>query len=148
MIRALATLAVLAAACNDPPRQPEKPKKAEKVEPVRVDFDGLEYRILDLPIPTADLENLQAGDSGQVFFIRTADAKRALQRFDLKDRKTETLLPDVAAYETEGFDVVITDSVFEGNEADYEGGGMEFAGWTPGAGMTISGTTFMYRALA
>ena len=77
----------------------EKPKKAEKVEPLKIDFDGLEYRILDLPIPTANLENLQAGDAGQVFFIRTADEKRALQRFDLKDRKTETLLPDVAAYE-------------------------------------------------
>jgi tricorn protease len=77
----------------------EKPKKAEKVDPVKIDFDGLEYRILDLPIPTADLENLQAGDAGQIFFIRTADEKRALQRFDLKDRKTETLLPDVADYQ-------------------------------------------------
>jgi tricorn protease len=77
----------------------EKPKKAEKVEAVKIDFDGIEYRILDLPIPTADLENLQAGDAGQIFFIRTADEKRALQRFDLKDRKTETLLPDVADYQ-------------------------------------------------
>ncbi len=77
----------------------EKPKKAEKVDPLKIDFDGLEYRILDLPIPTADLENLQAGDAGQIFFIRTADEKRALQRFELKDRKTETLLPDVADYQ-------------------------------------------------
>ncbi len=77
----------------------EKPKKAEKVEAVKIDFDGLEYRILDLPVPTADLVNLWPGDAGQIFFLRTADDKSALQRFDLKDRKTETLLPDVAEYQ-------------------------------------------------
>jgi len=77
----------------------EKPKKAEKVEPVKIDFDGLEYRVLDLPVPTADLVNLQPGDAGQIFFLRTADEKSALQRFELKDRKTETLLPDVADYQ-------------------------------------------------
>ncbi len=77
----------------------EKPKAPPKVEPVKIDFDGLPYRILDLPVPVAELSNLQAGDSGQIFFLRTADEKNALQRFDLKDRKTETLLPDVADYQ-------------------------------------------------
>ena len=73
----------------------EKPKPPPKVEAVRIDFDGLSQRILDLPVPAAELSNLLPGDAGQVFFLRTADEKNALQRFDLKDRKTETLLPDV-----------------------------------------------------
>jgi tricorn protease len=77
----------------------EKPKAPPKVEPVRIDFDGLNQRILDLPVPTAELSDLQPGDGGQIFFLRTADEKNALQRFDLKDRKTETLLPDVEDYE-------------------------------------------------
>ncbi len=77
----------------------EKPKPPPVVEPVRIDFDGLNQRILDLPVPGADLSNLQPGESGQVFFLRAADEKTALQRFDLKDRKTETLLPDVEDYE-------------------------------------------------
>jgi tricorn protease len=76
----------------------EKPKAPPKVEPVRIDFDGLNQRILDLPVPAAELSNLQPGDGGQIFFLRTADEKNALQRFDLKDRKTETLLPDVEDY--------------------------------------------------
>ncbi|PYQ67332.1 MAG: peptidase S41 [Acidobacteria bacterium] len=76
----------------------EKPKAPPKVEPVRIDFEGLNQRILDLPVSTAELSNLQPGDAGQVFFLRTADEKKALQRFDLKDRKTETLLPDVEDY--------------------------------------------------
>ncbi|HEY7575443.1 MAG TPA: PDZ domain-containing protein [Thermoanaerobaculia bacterium] len=76
----------------------EKPKPPPVVEPVRIDFDGLSQRILDLPVPAAELTNLQPGDTGQVFFLRTADEKTALLRFDLKDRKAETLLPDVEDY--------------------------------------------------
>jgi tricorn protease len=77
----------------------EKPKPAPVVAPVEIDFDGIGYRILDLPVPAAELSDLSAGDTGQVFFRRHADEKAALQRFDLKDRKTETLLPDVTEYE-------------------------------------------------
>jgi tricorn protease len=75
-------------------------KKAEKpAEPVRIDFDGIETRILDLPIKAAELTHLSTGAAGQVFFLREADEKKALMRFDLKDRKTETLLPDIDDYE-------------------------------------------------
>ncbi|HYT31753.1 MAG TPA: peptidase S41, partial [Thermoanaerobaculia bacterium] len=77
----------------------EKPKPPPAVSPVTIDFEGIQYRILDLPIPPADLSNLQAGAAGQIFFQRESDTKKALQRFDLKDRKTDTLLPDVADYE-------------------------------------------------
>ena len=82
-----------------PTRNPTRsPRRPPVVEPVRIDFDGLSSRILDLPVPEAELSNLQAGEAGQVF-VRTSDGKNALQRFDLKDRKTETLLPDVDAYQ-------------------------------------------------
>ena len=76
----------------------EKPKKAEAVAPVKIDFDGIAYRIIDLPVPVAELSNLQAGPEGQVFVLRTSDEKNALQRFDLKERKTETMLPDADDY--------------------------------------------------
>jgi tricorn protease len=77
----------------------EKPKPPPAAAPVTIDFEGIEYRILDLPIPAADLSNLHAGSTGQVFFSRESDGKKALQRFDLKDRKTDTLLPDAADFE-------------------------------------------------
>ena len=77
----------------------EKPKAPPAAEPVRIDFDGINSRILDLPVPAADLDDLQPGPAGQIFFSREADEKKALQRFDLKDRKTETLLPDINTYE-------------------------------------------------
>ena len=77
----------------------EKPKPPAPAEPVRIDFDGLNARILDLPVPAADLSELHPGPAGQIFFLREADEKKAIQRFDLKDRKTETLHPDVNDYE-------------------------------------------------
>ena len=77
----------------------EKPKTPEPAPPVTIDADGLQYRILDLPIPAAELSALHAGAAGQVFFLREADGKKALQRFDLKDRKTDTLLPEAGDFE-------------------------------------------------
>jgi tricorn protease len=77
----------------------EKPRTPTPPAPVRIDFDGIQYRILDLPVPAAELSSLRAGAEGQVFFLRTADQKAALQRFDLKDRKTETLLPEVNEFD-------------------------------------------------
>ena len=77
----------------------EKPRTPPPVERVTIDREGLEYRILDLPVPAAELSNLQAGPAGQIFYFREVDGKKAIQRFDLKDRKTETLLPEADGFE-------------------------------------------------
>ena len=56
----------------------EKPRPPAPAERVEIDREGLPYRILDLPVPAADLSNLQAGAAGQIFFLREADGKKAL----------------------------------------------------------------------
>jgi tricorn protease len=90
--------------------EPEKaqPKTAAaEPAPVRIDFEGIENRILDLPIPAGDLTDLQAGEAGLIYYLRaSADAPEApgpppmgaLHRFDLKARKDERLLDRAAAY--------------------------------------------------
>ena len=77
----------------------EKPRPPAPAERVEIDREGLPFRILDLPVPAADLSNLQAGAAGQIFYVRESDGKKALVRFDLKDRKSEPLVPDVDGYE-------------------------------------------------
>ena len=67
-------------------------------EPVVIDRDGLASRIVDLPVPPAEIESLQAGSAGQVYYLRGADGKKSLQRFDLKDRKAEALVADVTSF--------------------------------------------------
>ncbi|HEX7983021.1 MAG TPA: PDZ domain-containing protein [Duganella sp.] len=93
------------------PAKPETPKLDPKtgrddpkvtvapVAPMAIDFDGIETRIVDLPIPAASLSDLEAGEAGQIFFLRENDGKKAIQRFDLKDRKAETLLAEADEFE-------------------------------------------------
>ena len=64
----------------------------------RVDFDGIEYRILALPIADAELSNLQAGEPGQVYYLRSTDGQRALHHYNLTTRKDEVLVPNVGGY--------------------------------------------------
>jgi tricorn protease len=72
---------------------------AAKPVAVRIDTEGLSGRILDLPIPVGDYSDLQAGTEGQFYYLRAVDGKSSVQRFDLKTRKTEEILPpDVADY--------------------------------------------------
>lgn len=83
-------------------------QKAAAVEPVRIDFDGIEYRILDLPVRGGDLSNLQAGEAGHLYYMR-ASADRptgpasgpplsSLHRFNLSKRAEEQILDGVRDY--------------------------------------------------
>lgn len=77
---------------------PEDKSPATPDQPFRIDLEGLEYRILDLPIPPSEISNLQTGSAGQVYYLKTADGKTSLNRYDLKTRKNETLLPEATDY--------------------------------------------------
>jgi tricorn protease len=71
---------------------PAQKPPAGKTDPFRIDFDDIQYRILDMPIPAGDIFNLQAGTAGQLYFLRRADSKTSLQRFDLDKRKVDPLV--------------------------------------------------------
>jgi tricorn protease len=71
-------------------------KPAPKPAAVRIDFEGLSGRILDLPIPVGDYSDLQAGAEGQIYYLRSVDGKSTLQRFELKTRKVEAAMPAIA----------------------------------------------------
>ena len=76
-------------------------KKVEpkKVESVVIDREGLASRIVDLPVPPAEISALSSPNAGEVWFLREADGKKALQKWDVKSRKAETIAPDVDEYE-------------------------------------------------
>jgi tricorn protease len=61
--------------------------------PFRIDFDGLQSRILALPIPPGDLSNVQTGSAGQIYYLKTIDSVTSLNRNDLTTRQNETLFP-------------------------------------------------------
>ncbi|MDW3228720.1 MAG: PDZ domain-containing protein [Acidobacteriota bacterium] len=77
-----------------------------------IDFEGLEYRIIALPIPPGNYTNLQIGESGQIYYLEfptmalgamfagssglTRSGK--LHRFDLKSRKDEVIMEGINNY--------------------------------------------------
>jgi tricorn protease len=91
----------------------DKPLAANTpAEPVRIDVEGIDHRILALPIPAGDLYALQAGPAGQLFYLRlSADPPpptpagvppgppvQALHRFDLAKRADERILDQARDY--------------------------------------------------
>jgi tricorn protease len=73
---------------------------------VTIDFDGIGDRIVALPTGGATLRGLQAGKSGELFYLWTPatpaiialDSPAELKRFVMKERTAKTLLGGVDAY--------------------------------------------------
>ncbi len=75
------------------------------VPAVKIDFEGLAQRIVALPLPRAFYTGLEAGEAGQLFYLRAErgpfdgePASTALARFDLKERKEKRLLDDCQGF--------------------------------------------------
>lgn len=97
-------------AASESARDDSKPtaiKPASKLlEAVEIDFQGIDQRVLALPVPGGNYRGLQAGAAGQVFFLSSppnpprgpGDQSGSLQRFDLGRRKVDTLTSGVASY--------------------------------------------------
>jgi tricorn protease len=84
-----------------------KDTAAKPVEPVAMDFDGLNERILALPIPAGSYRGLQAGEAGQLYYLENPsdigpaagpDASASLHKYDFKQRKDEVTLTGVDGY--------------------------------------------------
>jgi tricorn protease len=79
-------------------KKDDAPKPAA-APPVVIDFDGLANRIVDLPVPPGEYSNLQVGADGRLYYESIgADRKSSLQRFDVKKRKAEPVLPEIDDY--------------------------------------------------
>jgi tricorn protease len=77
----------------------EKPAEAKKNEPIKVDVEGIETRVLSLPITAANYRNISTAGN-VVYYIRSGskDKGPAFQSFDLSTKK-ETALGSVEAYD-------------------------------------------------
>lgn len=84
----------------------QKPAKPEP-EPVRIDFEGLDQRIVSLPLPLANYTTLETGPAGILYLASVPTAftdeesldlegvPAEVTRFDLKTRKAEKLAEGV-----------------------------------------------------
>ncbi len=83
--------------------------KTKKPVKVTIDFKGILQRTLALPIPLARYQGLSAGEAGQIFLVRAPIVAPAfggvfshptadVLKFDLKTRKTQTLVHGVSSF--------------------------------------------------
>jgi tricorn protease len=83
---------------------PNAPDKAD--QPLTVDFQGLESRIICLPVEEGNYYNLQVGEEGKVYYLEApaiaggpyAKGTR-LHCYDLEKRKDEVIIAEVNQYQ-------------------------------------------------
>jgi tricorn protease len=107
---------VKAATGGEKDKDTDKDKDKDKSKPeapvkVTIDFDGIGQRILALPIPAKEYQQLAAGKTGEVFLLETEHANPdadldggappvfTVQKFDLKSRKTEPLISGIQSFD-------------------------------------------------
>ena len=73
-------------------------------DPVEIDFEGLNQRILALPVQVGGYSNLEAGEAGSLYYLRSSPASRFgggagdLIRFDLEQREETVLLSGASGF--------------------------------------------------
>jgi len=78
----------------------EKSAAAGKADEMRVDWEGIQNRIIDLPIKVADMEQLSVGKNDVLYYVvrnPDGDGGGSLHKYDLKKRSDQELL-DVSGY--------------------------------------------------
>ncbi|MFW6123985.1 MAG: S41 family peptidase [Acidobacteriota bacterium] len=84
--------------------QQEKEKNKEETN-FYIDFERLNERILNIPVPEGNYYSLQTGSSGQIFYLEAPPNSRGpyaretkLHKFDLDKRKDSVILSGVNGY--------------------------------------------------
>ena len=90
-------------------RRPSTPAAGDAPpNPVRIDFDKIQQRIIALPLPARQYLSIEAGRTGVLYITENAQSAgprggpggaATLSRFDLKTRKTEKLADRIASFD-------------------------------------------------
>ncbi|MHB1327249.1 MAG: S41 family peptidase [Gemmatimonadales bacterium] len=76
-----------------------KPASAAAPAATTIDFDGIAQRIVAFPVPAAEILQLEVGEANQVYYLRLADGKTALRRYDIAKRKDDAVIPEAQGFE-------------------------------------------------
>ena len=88
-------------------QEPASGEEDEEEVSVRIDFDGLDQRILALPLEAGMYTELRAGPAGQLYYLKSDGAggpfggtpdETSLRRFDLEEREEKTLVSGVSEF--------------------------------------------------
>lgn len=79
----------------------EQKEEDKKIEDVKIDFDGLQQRIITLPIPAKIYVQLETAKEGIILFTEQLPDKDSLtlHRFSLEKRKFEKVVEGISGFE-------------------------------------------------
>jgi len=84
----------------------EKSKKEKDEKPFSVDFDGLDSRIIAIPVDEGNYFDLQVGDEGKVYYLEAPATARGpfakgtkLHLYDIEKRKDEVIISEANWYQ-------------------------------------------------
>lgn len=70
-------------------------EKGEKmpIKALKIDWDGLQHRIVNIPIPAGNYTDLTVPKEGELYYLaqNSSDGKSALYKYDLTERKNEEI---------------------------------------------------------
>lgn len=82
---------------------------AEKKEPFKIDFAGIDQRIVAFPISAGNISNIQAGSANQLYYLSRAGSDEgrgrgpgggaSLKRYDVEKKKDDTVQATCMGYE-------------------------------------------------
>lgn len=89
---------------SDKDKKEEKKDEKSKETPFSIDLDGLDYRILALPVAAGNYYSLQVGDEGSVYYLEVptdgAGAKGPkLHKYNLKKQEDKVIGSDINSYQ-------------------------------------------------
>jgi tricorn protease len=80
-------------------------QKAKSKAPLNIEFEGIEQRVIRVPLEADDLTNLEAGDeallyqrSGPFYYGRESSVKPSVMAYSIKDREARSVAEDVTAW--------------------------------------------------
>ena len=78
----------------------EEKKDDTKTEAVKIDFEGLQQRIIALPLPARDYVQLETAKEGVILFAEKLPDKKGftLQRFTLKKKKPQKVVEGISGF--------------------------------------------------
>ena len=64
-----------------------------------VDFAGISQRIVAFPVAPAEIEAILVGEANQLYYLRRADGRMAIRRYDITKRKDDVIVAEAVGFD-------------------------------------------------
>ncbi len=79
----------------EPEKKKSKKSKEEdegekkEIEPMKIDLQDIQNRIIDVPVDAGDLEGLGSPEENELLYLSHAEGKSVMHKYDIKEKKDE-----------------------------------------------------------